>query len=77
MEREKIPMPVFDAIVANPPYIAQELIDKVKPGTKQKIAAVCENDHKLFSIGNGMVHAPALSAAQIFMPVFLFMVPPC
>jgi type I restriction-modification system DNA methylase subunit len=73
MEREKTPMPVFDAVVANPPYIRQELVDKVKPGTKRKIETVCKSDwERISSNGNGMKSVPELSGqADIYASFFV------
>jgi type I restriction enzyme M protein len=72
MEREKVPMPVFDAVVANPPYIRQELIDQVKPGTKKKIETVCKSDWELVSNKNAGVKTPELSGkADIYASFFV------
>lgn len=81
MERVKVPMPKFDAVVGNPPYIRQELIDRVKKGTKAKIAAVCREDWQVSTAelaarpmsGNGQPDgAPELSGqSDIYASFFV------
>jgi len=42
--RERVSMPLFDAIVGNFPYIRQELIERASPGYKKQIEAVLFDD---------------------------------
>lgn len=42
--REEVAVPAFDAIVGNPPYIAQEIIEAADPHFKQKLAECLQDD---------------------------------